>query len=338
LKNSLTTLSLGGGKGGSDFDPKGCSENEVMRFCQSFMTELVRHIGPDRDVPAGDIGVGGREVGYLFGQYKRMTARFQGVLTGKGQEYGGSLFRPEATGYGAVYFANEILKAREESEEPIKGKTAIVSGAGNVAQFAVQKLLQMGATVLTMSDSGGYVHDLEGIDEEKLEWVMELKNERRGALSEYPEQFPSGKYYKGERPWGVKADLAFPSATQNEVEEEGAKSMVDNGLKLLVECANMPCTAKAQDILQKGGVWFGPAKAANAGGVGVSGLEMAQNSQRQKWSAQKVDELLHEIMQSIHEACVEAAKEVGAEGDLATGANVAGFVKVADAMIAQGAV
>jgi len=338
LKNSLTTLALGGGKGGSDFNPKGRSDNEVMRFCQSFMTELARHIGPDRDVPAGDIGVGGREIGYMFGQYKRLRSQFQGVLTGKGQEYGGSLHRPEATGYGAVYFAKEILKAREGSDEPLKEKTAIISGSGNVAQFAVQKLLQLGVKVLTMSDSGGYIHDSDGIDTEKLQWIMDLKNKQRGRISEYTEKFSSGEYFKGERPWGVKADLAFPCATQNEVEEEDAKKLVDNGVKLLVECANMPSTAEAQDVLQKGGVWFGPAKAANAGGVAVSGLEMAQNSQRQKWSAEKVDGLLHEIMVSIHEACVDAAKHVDAEGDLAAGANIAGFIKVADAMIAQGAV
>jgi len=289
-------------------------------------------------VPAGDIGVGGREIGYLFGQYKRLQARFQGVLTGKGQEYGGSLHRPEATGFGVVYFAQEMLLAREEGEEPLKGKTAIVSGSGNVAQFAVMKLLQLGAKVLTMSDSGGYIHDSEGIDEEKLQWIMDLKNQKRGRISEYTEKFSSGEYHKGERPWGVKADLAFPCATQNEVNEEDAKKLVDNGVKMLVEAANMPSTAKAQEVLQEGGVWFGPAKAANAGGVAVSGLEMAQNSQRQKWSAEKVDALLHEIMKSIHGACVDAAKHVDAEGDLAAGANIAGFIKVADAMIAQGAV
>ncbi|CAE7594292.1 unnamed protein product [Symbiodinium sp. KB8] len=326
LKNSLTTLSLGGGKGGSDFDPKGKSDMEVMRFCQSFMTELYRHVGADRDVPAGDIGVGGREVGYLFGQYKRLTAQFEGMLTGKGAQFGGSLLRPE------------MMLARTGEEEALKGKSVLVSGSGNVAQFAVEKLLAYGAVPVTMSDSGGYIHDPEGITEEKLAWIMDLKNVRRGRISEYVEEYPSATYHEGKRPWGEKADIAVPCATQNEVSAEDAQALVDNGVKVLVEGANMPTEADAYEVLRKAGVWFGPAKAANAGGVAVSGLEMAQNSQRQSWASEKVDELLHDIMRNIHKACVDAAERVGAEGDLAAGANIAGFIKVADAMISQGAV
>jgi len=335
FKNSLTTLALGGGKGGSDFNPKGKSDAEVMRFCQSFMTELSRHIGPDRDVPAGDIGVGGREIGYMYGQYKRLTAQFQGVLTGKGAEYGGSLLRPEATGYGAVYFAREMFAAKGET---LEGKVALVSGSGNVAQFAVEKLLHCGAKPITLSDSGGYIVDPEGITEEKIKWVMELKNVRRGRISEYPAQFPSATYHAGKRPWAEKCDLAFPCATQNEVEKADAEALVAAGCKAVVEGANMPTDMEGFEVLTAAGVAFGPAKAANAGGVAVSGLEMAQNSQRQKWTAETVDEALQGIMRSIYTACADAAREVGREGDLATGANVAGFLKVANAMIAQGCV
>ena len=334
LKNSLTTLSMGGGKGGSDFDPKGKSNNEVMRFCQSFMTELYRHIGPDTDVPAGDIGVGGREIGYLFGQYKRIANRFNGVLTGKGLSFGGSLLRPEATGYGAVYFAQEMLATRGQV---VTGKVATVSGSGNVAQYTVEKLLHCGAKPITLSDSGGTIVDEDGIDEEKLAWVMDLKNVRRGRISEYANRFPNARFLAGQRPWGVKCDLAFPSATQNEVDESDARTLVANGCICVSEGANMPTTPEGVEVFLAARILYGPGKAANAGGVSVSGLEMTQNAGVVGWPREEVDMRLQQIMKSIHANCVQYGEQDGFV-NYVRGANVAGFVKVADAMLAQGCV
>jgi glutamate dehydrogenase (NADP+) len=334
FKNSLTTLPMGGAKGGSDFDPKGKSDNEVMRFCQSFMTELFRHVGPDTDVPAGDIGVGGREIGYLFGQYKRLANEFTGVLTGKGLNWGGSLIRPEATGYGCVYFALEMLKTRGET---LEGKVCTVSGSGNAAQYTVEKLIQVGAKVVTMSDSDGFVYDKDGINEEKLAWIMDLKNVRRGRIREYAEKF-GVKYFPGKRPWGIECDCAFPCATQNEISGEDAKTLLDNGCTLVAEAANMPSEPEAvQQFLGKR-ILFGPAKAANAGGVATSGLEMAQNSMRLPWTREEVDARLHQIMITIHKNAFNTAAEYGKPGNLVVGANIAGFVKVADAMLDQGLV
>jgi len=335
FKNSLTTLPMGGGKGGSDFNPKGKSDNEVMRFCQSFMSELARHIGADTDVPAGDIGVGAREIGYLFGQYKRIQNEFTGILTGKGRSYGGSLIRPEATGYGNVYFAENMLKTRGES---FKGKTVVVSGAGNVAQYAVEKSLEFGAKVLTLSDSGGYIYDEDGIDAEKLEFVMNLKNVKRGRISEYVEEYPSAKYFENERPWSVKCDVAMPCATQNELDGADAKKLIENGCFCIAEGANMPCTTDAVDVFHDAKILFGIGKAANAGGVAVSGLEMSQNSLRFYWDTEKVDGRLRGIMDEIHEQCVQYGTEEDGFIDYVKGANIAGFVKVADAMLAQGVV
>jgi len=334
FKNSLTTLAMGGGKGGSDFDPKGKSDNEVMRFCQSFMTELYRHIGPDTDVPAGDIGVGAREIGYLFGQYKRIANRFNGVLTGKGLAYGGSLIRPEATGYGAVYFAEEMLATHGES---VRTKTAAISGSGNVAQYAAEKLIEYGAKPITLSDSSGTIVDEDGIDQEKLAWVMELKNVRRGRIQEYVERFPKARYLPGERPWGVKCQLAFPCATQNELSGEEARTLVANGCLCVSEGANMPSTPEAVEVFLEARIMFGPGKAANAGGVAVSGLEMTQNAGVVRWPREEVDMRLRQIMKSIHENCVRYGKVDGFV-NYVHGANVAGFVKVADAMLAQGCV
>ncbi|MCA9755932.1 MAG: NADP-specific glutamate dehydrogenase [Candidatus Eisenbacteria bacterium] len=333
FKNSLTTLPMGGGKGGSDFDPKGKSDSEVMRFCQSFMTELCKHIGPNTDVPAGDIGVGGREIGYLFGQYKRIRNEFTGVLTGKGLNWGGSLIRPEATGYGCVYFAQEMLGMKGQSFE---GKTVSVSGSGNVAQYATEKATQLGAKVVTLSDSNGSIYDPAGIDAEKLAWVMELKNNRRGRIHEYVDKF-GGEYLEGKRPWGVKCDIALPCATQNEVSGDEAKALVENGCVCVAEGANMPSTPQAIDVFQTKGILYGPGKAANAGGVATSGLEMSQNSMRLNWSREEVDSKLHGIMKSIHAACVEYGK-VGDKVDYVAGANVAGFIKVASSMLDQGVV
>jgi glutamate dehydrogenase/leucine dehydrogenase len=333
FKNSLTTLPMGGGKGGSDFDPKGKSDNEVMRFTQSFMSELFRHIGPNTDVPAGDIGVGGREIGFLFGQYKRLRNEFTGVLTGKGMEWGGSLIRPEATGYGAVYFAEEMLKTRNDS---MKGKTVAISGSGNVAQYATEKATQFGAKVVTLSDSSGYIYDKDGIDAEKLAFVMELKNVKRGRISEYAEKF-GAEYFPGKRPWGVKCDVAMPCATQNEVSEEEAKTLIANGCFVVSEGANMPSVPEAIAVYQNAKILYGLGKAANAGGVAVSGLEMSQNSMRYNWTREEVDAKLHQIMKDIHSTCVKWGKE-GDYIDYVKGANIGGFVKVADAMLAQGLV
>jgi len=333
FKNSLTTLPMGGGKGGSDFDPKGKSDNEVMRFCQSFMTELNRHIGPNTDVPAGDIGVGGREIGYLFGQYKRVKNEFTGVLTGKGLEWGGSLIRPEATGYGAVYFAQEMLSTVDDS---LEGKTCVVSGSGNVAQFTTQKINELGGKVVTLSDSSGYIYDPNGIDEEKLAWVMDLKNIRRGRIKEYADQF-SCEYHDGLRPWNVPCDVAFPSATENEIQKTDAEALVKNNCKVISEGANMPSTPEAIEVYQAKKLLYGPGKAANAGGVAVSGLEMTQNSMRLPWSREEVDARLHTIMKNIHATCVKYGGE-GGHTDYVKGANIGGFVKVADAMLAQGVV
>ena len=335
FKNSLTTLPMGGGKGGSDFDPKGKSDAEVMRFCQSFMSELSRHIGPNTDVPAGDIGVGGREIGYMFGQYKKLRNEFTGVLTGKGLSYGGSLMRPEATGYGDVYFAESMLKTKGETFE---GKKVAVSGSGNVAQYATEKVTQLGGKVITMSDSGGYIVDNDGIDAEKLAFIMELKNEKRGRISEYTEKYTSAEYHEGKRPWGTKVDVALPCATQNELDGDEAKTLVDNGCICVAEGANMPCTPEAIEVFHKAKILFSPGKASNAGGVATSGLEMSQNSLRYNWTAEEVDEKLHNIMLDIHEACVEYGKDEDGYVDYVKGANVAGFVKVADAMLAQGVV
>jgi glutamate dehydrogenase (NADP+) len=335
FKNSLTTLPMGGGKGGSDFDPKGKSDNEVMKFCQSFMTELSRHIGADTDVPAGDIGVGGREIGYMFGQYKRIRNEFTGVLTGKARNWGGSLIRPEATGYGTVYFAKEMLATKGDS---FNGKTVVVSGSGNVAQFACEKATQLGAKVVTLSDSSGYIHDADGIDAEKLAFVMDLKNVKRGRIVEYTQKYPNAKFVAGKRPWEVKADIALPCATQNELNGEEAKVLIANGVKCVAEGANMPSTPEAISAFQAANVLFAPGKASNAGGVATSGLEMSQNSLRLSWSAEEVDQRLHGIMVSIHEACVKYGKKEDGNVDYVKGANVAGFVKVADAMIDQGLV
>ena len=334
FKNSLTTLPMGGGKGGSDFDPKGKSDNEVMRFCQSFMTELCRHIGPDTDVPAGDIGVGGREIGFLFGQYKRVRNEFTGVLTGKALNWGGSLIRPEATGYGCVYFAEEMLKTHNDS---FRGKVCTVSGSGNVAQYTVEKLNQLGAKVVSLSDSSGTVHDPAGIDDEKLAFVIDLKNVRRGRIKEYADKYDVA-YLEGKRPWSIKCDCAFPSATQNEINGDDAKTLLANGCKLVAEGANMPSTPEAIEQFIEKKIMYGPAKAANAGGVATSGLEMSQNSMRISWTREEVDQRLHDIMIAIHRQCYEAAKEYGQPGNLMVGANIAGFVKVADSMLDQGLV
>lgn len=333
FKNSLTTLPMGGGKGGSDFDPKGKSDNEVMSFCQSFMTELCRHIGADTDVPAGDIGVGGREIGYLFGQYKRIRNEFTGVLTGKGLNWGGSLIRPEATGYGCVYFAQEMLNTAGESFE---GRTVAVSGSGNVAQFATEKVTQLGARVVTLSDSSGSIHDEAGIDADKLAWAMDLKNNRRGRIKEYADEFGC-TYLEGQRPWSVACDIALPCATQNEINGEEAKELVANGVKVVAEGANMPSDPDAIHVFQESNILFGPGKAANAGGVATSGLEMSQNSMRLNWTREEVDNRLHTIMKDIHEACVTHGQE-GDSVDYVKGANIAGFIKVADAMLDQGVV
>ncbi|MGJ5641687.1 NADP-specific glutamate dehydrogenase [Formosa sp. S-31] len=335
FKNSLTTLPMGGGKGGSDFDPKGKSDNEVMRFCQSFMSELSRHIGPNTDVPAGDIGVGGREIGYLFGQYKRLRNEFTGVLTGKGLSYGGSLIRPEATGYGTVYFAKNMLATKNESFE---GKTVVISGSGNVAQYACQKATELGAKVVTMSDSSGYIYDADGIDAEKLAFVMELKNEKRGRISEYVDTYPSATFFANERPWGINCDIALPCATQNELNENEAEALVANNIIAVAEGANMPCTPEAIAVFHNAKVLFSPGKASNAGGVATSGLEMSQNSLRLNWTREEVDAKLHDIMNNIHEACVTYGTEEDGYVDYVKGANIAGFVKVADAMLAQGVV
>lgn len=335
FKNSLTTLPMGGGKGGSDFNPKGKSDNEVMKFCQSFMTELSRHIGPDTDVPAGDIGVGGREIGYMFGQYKRLRNEFTGVLTGKGLSFGGSLIRPEATGYGTVYFAKEMLATNNDSFE---GKTVVISGSGNVAQFACEKATQLGGKVITMSDSGGYIVDNDGIDADKLAFIMDLKNNRRGRISEYADQYPSAEYVAGQTPWNVTADIALPCATQNELKKEDAEALVANGCICVAEGANMPCTPEAISVFHDKEIFFSPGKASNAGGVATSGLEMSQNSLRLSWSREEVDEKLHGIMVAIHEACVKYGKEENGYINYVKGANIAGFVKVADAMLAQGVV
>lgn len=334
FKNSLTTLPMGGGKGGSDFDPKGKSDSEVMRFCQSFMSELFRHIGPNTDVPAGDIGVGGREIGFLFGQYKKLRNEFTGVLTGKGLEWGGSLIRPEATGYGAVYFADEMLKTRKES---IKDKVVVISGSGNVAQYAAEKILELGGKVVTLSDSSGYIYDKEGIDGEKLKWVMELKNLKRGRIKEYAEKY-GGEYVEGEKPWQVKCDIALPCATQNEIDAEDARSLVSNGCFVVSEGANMPSTPEAVEVFLETKILYGPGKAANAGGVAVSGLEMTQNSMRLPWLRQEVDNRLHQIMINIHETCVRYGKNETGFINYVDGANIGGFIKVADAMLAQGVV
>lgn len=335
FKNSLTTLPMGGGKGGADFDPKGKSDNEVMRFCQSFMTELSKHIGADTDVPAGDIGVGGREVGYMFGQYKRLVNEFTGVLTGKGISFGGSLIRPEATGYGDVYFAQSMLATKGES---FTGKTVAISGSGNVAQYAAEKVIQLGGKVVTMSDSAGYIYDADGIDEAKLAHVMEIKNELRGRISDYVAKYPNAKYVAGKRPWEVKCDVALPCATQNELNEDEAKTLVANGCICVAEGANMPSTPEAVHVFQKAKILFAPGKASNAGGVATSGLEMSQNSLRLSWTSEEVDERLKMIMKDIHASCVKYGTDETGYVDYVRGANIAGFVKVADAMLAQGVV
>lgn len=341
FKNSLTTLPIGGGKGGSNFDPRGCSDGEVMRFCQAFMAELHRHIGENTDVPAGDIGVGGREIGYLFGMFKKLTNRFTGVLTGKGIDWGGSQIRVEATGYGCVYFAAHMLQTREDT---LEGKRCLVSGSGNVAQYCCEKLLQLGAKPITVSDSGGWIHDPDGIDEDKLRWIMELKNVRRGRIHEYADHF-SGATFQPQTQgatsngmWALPAECAFPCATQNEINDIDAKALVDGGVQLVSEGANMPTTAKGQDVLLDSDVLYGPGKAANAGGVAVSALEMAQGSQRLRWSRQEVDRRLQDIMKTIHHTCVDAAEQYGCPGNYVDGANIAGFLKVAGAMMDQGVV
>jgi glutamate dehydrogenase (NADP+) len=341
FKNSLTTLPMGGGKGGSDFDPKGKSDMEVMRFCQSFMNELFRHIGPDTDVPAGDIGVGGREIGYLYGQYKKLRNETTGVLTGKGINWGGSLIRPEATGYGAVYFAAEMLSTRGQS---LQGKRCLVSGSGNVAQYTVQKILDLGGKVLTLSDSGGYIYDEEGIDRKKLAYVMELKNIRRGRIKEYADKFKGASYHAMDSKmdsnplWNHKADCAFPSATQNEINGRDANNLVKNGVYVVSEGANMPTTPEGVNVFLENKILYGPGKAANAGGVSVSGLEMSQNSMRLSWSSEEVDQRLHQIMKNIHKSCVDASQRFGTPGNYVNGANIAGFLKVADAMMDLGVV
>ena len=335
FKNSLTTLPMGGGKGGSDFDPKGKSDNEIMRFCHAFMTELFRHIGPNTDIPAGDIGVGSREIGFMFGMYKKLRNEFTGVLTGKGQSWGGSLIRPEATGYGTVYFAQNMLATRNDS---MKGKKVVISGSGNVAQFAAEKAIELGATVLTLSDSGGYILDEEGINTERLEYVMDLKNNKRGRISEYVEKHPNAKYFKGETPWSVTCDIALPCATQNELNGDDAKTLLDNGCMCVSEGANMPSTPDAMHEFLKAKILFAPGKASNAGGVATSGLEMSQNSLRLSWTRKEVDEKLKDIMEDIHEKCVEYGTQDDGYIDYVKGANIAGFVKVADAMLAQGVI
>jgi glutamate dehydrogenase/leucine dehydrogenase len=335
FKNSLTTLPMGGGKGGSDFDPKGKSDNEVMRFCQSFMTELSKHIGADTDVPAGDIGVGGREIGYLYGQYKRLRNEFTGVLTGKGLGWGGSLIRPEATGYGCVYFTREMLKMKGMD---LKGKTVVISGSGNVAQYAVEKALAYGAKVVTLSDSDGFIHDPEGFDTEKLEFVMDLKNVKRGRIKEYVNKYPKATYHAGKRPWSIKCDVALPCATQNEVSEEEAQLLIKNGCIAVAEGANMPSTPEAIEVYAKAKIMYGPGKAANAGGVATSGLEMTQNSMRLPWTREEVDAKLDQIMVNIHETCVKYGTEKDGFINYVKGANIGGFIKVADAMMAQGVV
>tara|TARA_B110000008_G_C16875219_1_gene526518 strand:- start:31 stop:1179 length:1149 start_codon:yes stop_codon:yes gene_type:complete len=335
FKNSLTTLPMGGGKGGSDFDPKGRSENEIMRFCQAFMTELYRHIGPNTDVPAGDIGVGGREIGYMYGQYKKLANEFTGVLTGKGITWGGSLIRPEATGYGTVYFAQDMLASVNDG---IKGKKVVISGSGNVAQYAAEKILHFGGKVLTMSDSSGYIYDSSGIDEEKLKFIMYLKNIQRGRISEYIKKYPKAVFKKGKTPWSVPCDMALPCATQNELKEEDAKKLVANGCMCISEGANMPSTKEAVDFFIKSKILYAPGKASNAGGVATSGLEMTQNSLRYNWSRDEVDEKLREIMLSIHNSCIEHGKQKNGYVNYVKGANIAGFVKVADAMLAQGVI
>jgi len=341
FKNGLTTLPMGGGKGGSDFDPKGKSDNDVMRFCQSFMSELFRHLGPNTDVPAGDIGVGGREIGFLFGQYKKLRNEFTGVLTGKGLNWGGSLIRPEATGYGAVYFAAEMLQTRNES---LEGKTCLVSASGNVAQYTVEKINQLGGKVVTLSDSNGYIFDPEGVNEEKIAWVKELKNVRRGRIKEYAEKFKSATYApidpnQDSNPlWTYKADCAFPSACENEINEKDAKNLVANGVYVVSEGANMPTTPEGVNVFLQEKILYGPGKAANAGGVAVSGLEMSQNSLRLSWTREEVDQRLQGIMKSIHGACMEAAERFGTPGNYVNGANIAGFLKVADAMLDMGLV
>ena len=335
FKNSLTTLPMGGAKGGSDFNPRGKSDAEVMRFCQSFMTELYRHIGPDTDVPAGDIGVGGREIGFLFGQYKRLRDEFTGTLTGKGLGWGGSLLRPEATGYGVCYFAQEMLALKGESFE---GKTVLVSGSGNVAQYAAQKAMRLGAKVVTLSDSDGFVHDPDGLDEEKLKFVLNLKNVRRGRISEYAAQYPGAKYFPGERPWGIPCDIALPCATQNEIEAADAERLRAGGCGCVVEGANMPTTPEAIALFQKARILYSPGKASNAGGVATSGLEMTQNSIRQKWTSEEVDAHLHRIMSEIHASCLKYGREEDGYINYVKGANIAGFIKVANAMADQGLV
>ncbi len=332
FKNSLTTLPIGGGKGGSDFDPKGKSDNEIMHFCQSFMTELFRHVGPDTDVPAGDIGVGGREIGYLFGQYKRIRNEFTGVLTGKGIPWGGSLIRPEATGYGCVFFVQEMLATRQQS---VKGKTVAISGSGNVAQYAAEKINQLGGKVVTMSDSDGFIYDPDGINEEKLAFIMKLKNQKRGRIGEYAANFKS-EYFPNERPWKIPCDIALPCATQNEISGEEAKTLIKNGCIAVSEGANMPSTPEAIEAYLEAGILFGPGKAANAGGVAVSGLEMTQNSMRLPWTRDEVEDHLHKIMVNIHNTCVKYGKDESGFVNYVKGANIGGFLKVADAMLAQG--
>ena len=334
FKNALTTLPMGGGKGGSDFDPKGKSDTEVMRFCQSFMTELFRHIGPNKDIPAGDIGVGAREIGYMFGQYKRLKNEFSGVFTGKGISWGGSLIRPEATGYGVAYFTEEMLKHKKKN---VKGKKVVISGSGNVAQFATEKFIEMGAKVLTLSDSSGFIHDPAGINKDKLKYVMQLKNEQRGRISEYEKKYPKAKFFPKDKPWKVACDIAIPCATENELSQSDAKILIKNGVIAVAEGANMPCTPEAIKALQNSKVLYAPGKASNAGGVAVSGLEMAQNSLKNTWSRKIVDGKLQEIMTDIHSSCLEYGKEKNSI-DYLKGANIAGFVKVADAMLAQGVV
>ena len=335
FKNSLTTLPMGGGKGGSDFDPKGKSENEIMRFCHSFMSELYRHIGHNTDVPAGDIGVGSREIGFMFGMYKKLNNTFTGVLTGKGASWGGSLIRPEATGYGTVYFAQNMLLRKEDSFE---GKKVVISGSGNVAQYAAEKAIELGATVLTLSDSGGYILDEEGINTEKLKHIMYIKNEKRGRISEYTEKYPNAKFVAGGRPWSVKCDIALPCATQNELNGDEAKQLIKNGCMCVSEGANMPSTPEAIHEFQNAKILFAPGKASNAGGVATSGLEMSQNSLRLSWSRKEVDDKLKDIMEDIHDSCVEYGENEDGTIDYIKGANIAGFVKVADAMLAQGVV
>ena len=335
FKNSLTTLPMGGGKGGSDFNPKGRSDTEVMRFCQSFMTELYSHIGPNRDVPAGDIGVGGREIGYLFGQYKRLKNEFTGVLTGKGASFGGSLIRPEATGYGVVYFTEQMLKYKNNS---LKGKKITISGSGNVAQYATEKCIELGAKVITLSDSSGYIIDPDGIDKEKLAFIMDLKNIKRGRIKSYTKKYPKASFNAGQTPWKVACDIALPCATQNELNGNDAKKLLNNGCICIGEGANMPCTPEAIELFKKNKLLFAPGKASNAGGVAVSGLEMAQNSLRYSWTREEVNKRLQTIMIDIHESCLQYGKDENGYVDYVKGANIAGFVKVADAMLAQGVV